>query len=97
MGEKDITLGCQWPKNRVSCLRRHCDSSRNGCKGFTVKSTDRIGLQNLEFDAVQEMAVQWRRLSMTAVVDDDYPEVRHDYEGAMSGLMRALKANGRTL
>lgn len=62
-----------------------------------MKGTDRIGLQNLEFDAVQELAVQWRRLSMTAVVDDDYPAVRRDYEGAMSGLVRMMKANGRTM
>lgn len=40
---------------------------------------------------------QRNRLYRTAVVDDDYPEVRHDYEGALRKFMRALKANGRDM
>lgn len=91
----DIKLSCQWPSNRVRCLHRHCENKQSQCKGFIVKADDRIGLQNLEFDAVDELMVQWRRLSMTAVVEDDYPAVRHDYEGALSNLVRMMQANGR--
>ncbi|SRR5258706_5329034 len=96
----DVTLGCQWPRGRISCLRRHCEKSaaeRETCSGFTVRAGDRIDFQNLEFDAVNELALQWRRLQLTAVVDDDYPAVRNDYEVAMSQLARMMKANGRTL
>jgi len=53
----------------------------------------RIDRQNKEFDAVNGLAHQWRRLSMTPVVDDDYPEVRFGYEQAMRTLIDALKAN----
>jgi len=55
----------------------------------------RIDLQNKEFDAVKGLAEQYRRITMTAVVDDDYPEVRHGYETAMSTLLAAVVANGR--
>lgn len=55
----------------------------------------RIETQNAEFKAVDELAKQWRRIQMTPPVDDDYPEVRHDYEGAVRGAMAAFKANGR--
>lgn len=58
-------------------------------------SDDRIELQNKEFDAVSELAKQYRRIVMTAIVDDDYPEVRHQYESAARALLRAFVANGR--
>jgi hypothetical protein len=94
----DLILACQWPRNRVKCLHRHCEKKRNDtCKGFTVKSGDGIGFQNLEFDAVEELTIQWRRLQMTAVVEDDYPQVRHEYEGALSNLIRMAQANGRKI
>ena len=46
-----------------------------------------------EFSAAYEFAKQVRRIEMTAVVDDDYPEVRHDYEGALRVLIGAVGAN----
>jgi hypothetical protein len=52
-------------------------------------------MQNAEFDAVGELAEQYRRIQLTPIVDDDYPEVRHHYESAMRCLVRAIKANGR--
>ncbi len=55
----------------------------------------RIELQNKEFDAVKRLAEQYRRITMTPVVDDDYPEVRHCYESAMSDVIDAIRANGR--
>lgn len=55
---------------------------------------DKVALQNAEFDAVDKLAKQWRRLQLTPVVDDDYPEIRFEYEQAMRSLIDALKANG---
>ena len=54
---------------------------------------NRFELQNTEFDTLTELSKQWDRLKMTPVVDDDYPEVRHDYEGALRSFIKALKAN----
>lgn len=96
MSRADVQMPCQWPRNRAKCLRRHCqwpNSERDKCRGYTIKAGDLIGLQNLEFDAVEELGVQWRRLAMTAVVDDDYPEVRHYYEVALRALLVAVKIN----
>lgn len=42
-------------------------------------TVDHIQLQNDEFDALERLCKRWRALQLTAVVDDDYPEVRHYY------------------
>ena len=55
----------------------------------------RIIYQNAEFDAVEKLAEQYRRLTLTPVVDDDFPTVRHDYENALKGLLEACAYNGR--
>jgi hypothetical protein len=55
----------------------------------------RIDLQNKEFDAVDKLCARWRILQKVAVVDDDYPEMRHYYESAMKDLIDAIRANGR--
>jgi hypothetical protein len=62
-----------------------------------MQSNKGIGRQNVEFDAMDRLAKEWRRLQLTAVVDDDYPEVRHDYEGACRDFLAACKANGRAI
>ena len=54
---------------------------------------DGIALQNAEFDALRALNRQFERLCMTPVVDDDYPEVRHDFEGALYRFFAAAKAN----
>lgn len=51
--------------------------------------------QKAEFDAVADLAEQYRRITCTPIVDDDYPEVRHHYESAMHRALRAIIANGR--
>jgi len=51
--------------------------------------------QRDEFDAMHELDKQYNRLLITAIVDDDYPEVRHAYEGALASLIEAMKANDR--
>ena len=55
----------------------------------------KILTQRAEFEAADKFAVQTRRVLMTAVVDDDYPEVRWEYEQALFALLEACKLNGR--
>lgn len=56
---------------------------------------DSLEKMRAEFDAADELAEQLRRLNLTAVVDDDYPEVRYDYERALTGLLKKMQDNGR--
>lgn len=58
-------------------------------------SVDRMATQRAEFDAVEELVKQDRRLRMTPIVDDDYPSVRHDWESALAEVISAMKKNGR--
>jgi NTP pyrophosphatase (non-canonical NTP hydrolase) len=51
--------------------------------------------QSAEFTAAAASAEQVRRHALTAVVDDDYPAVRHDYEHALGALIMAMRSNGR--
>lgn len=51
--------------------------------------------QNAEFKAVDTLATRWRMMQTVAIVDDDYPAVRHGYESAVRALIDAMKANGR--
>jgi NTP pyrophosphatase (non-canonical NTP hydrolase) len=53
----------------------------------------RMAAQKAEFDAMAELAKQWRRLELTAVVDDDYPQVRHEWESALSAFIEAMQRN----
>lgn len=59
-----------------------------------MNASTEFAAQNAEFDAVAELAKQYRRLTMTGIVDDDYPEVRHGYESALTALLDAIAANG---
>lgn len=54
-------------------------------------------MQSKEFDAASKFAEQLRRHNQTAVVDDDYPQVRHEYEGALCAFIEAMANNGRFL
>lgn len=38
---------------------------------------DAMKLQSMEFDAMSDLARDWNILASVAVVDDDYPKVRH--------------------
>ena len=58
-------------------------------------SDEKMELQSKEFDAMDKLAKEWKRLQMTPVVDDDYGMVRHDYEGALRHFIEALGANNR--
>jgi hypothetical protein len=63
----------------------------------TASAPDRIELQNVEFRAARALAEALRIHDMVAVVDDDYPEVRHKYESAVNTLIDAFRKNGRVL
>lgn len=60
-----------------------------------MSDSNKIEKQSAEFDAVSNLSKAWKNLALTAVVDDDYPEVRHRYESALSSLITALKENNR--
>jgi NTP pyrophosphatase (non-canonical NTP hydrolase) len=52
---------------------------------------DRMKAQRDEFNAMAKLASAYKALP--AVVDDDYPEMRHAYEGAIRNFIDALKVN----
>jgi len=55
----------------------------------------RMELQSKEFAAANEFSKALKNHNQVAVIDDDYPEVRHRYEGALAELLKAMKDNGR--
>lgn len=56
---------------------------------------DRMQLQVDEFNALDELIKRYKNLP--SVVDDDYPEMRHYYEGAAQSFLNACIANGRVV
>lgn len=56
---------------------------------------DGIALQQAEFDALSDLVKRYQRLTMTPIVDDDYPEMRHYYEVAVRNFIDACQKNGR--
>ena len=56
---------------------------------------ERMEAQRVEFDAMASLAEQYRRLTHTPIVDDDYPEVRYQYESALLEFIKSMKQNGR--
>ncbi|MHB1057289.1 MAG: hypothetical protein ACYC0F_05335 [Rhodanobacter sp.] len=56
---------------------------------------DRFELQRKEFVAADAFSKALKRHNCTAIVDDDYPEVRYVYEGALANLLAAMHGNGR--
>jgi|SRR5215472_6546645 len=55
---------------------------------------DKMELQGTEFAAARDFVRAYNNLP--AVVDDDYPEMRHYYEGAVQRLIEAFTNNGRS-
>lgn len=56
-------------------------------------NTDKLELQSAEFTACDKLVSAYKALP--AVVDDAYPEARHNYENALRYFLLACKANGR--
>jgi hypothetical protein len=54
-----------------------------------------LAAQNAEFEALDKLMDAARAHNATPVVDDDYPAVRHRYEGALADFIKAMKANQR--
>lgn len=48
-------------------------------------------LQQAEFEAVGRLAQSWR--TQPAIVDDDYPRWRFEYERSLFNLIKAVRAN----
>lgn len=57
------------------------------------KMMEEMKKQTAEFDALQKLYKAFTE--MPAVVDDDYPEMRHYYESEMRDFIDKIKANGR--
>ncbi len=55
----------------------------------------RMKLLDAELGAIEAAAEQVRRLRCTPPVDDDFPEVKHAYDGSVRTLVNALRNNGR--
>jgi hypothetical protein len=55
---------------------------------------ERFDRQLAEFDAAEELMKHYKRIQMTAIVDDDYPEVRHGYDAAARAFVTAALLNG---
>jgi hypothetical protein len=58
---------------------------------WNAETDRRMALQRAEFDAADKLAIQIRRVCLTAPVDDDYPEVRSGYECALRNYIDASK------
>jgi hypothetical protein len=56
---------------------------------------DAMQKQSDEFDAMEVLAKAWRNITLTPIVDDDYPSVRRVYESALCDFLAACRANGR--
>ena len=52
---------------------------------------NKIDKQNKEFDAVAAVSAAYKGLA--PIVDDDYPQTRHRYEGGIQRLLDALALN----
>lgn len=58
-----------------------------------MASNDIIEKQGKEFDALDALIKAYR--NMPPIVDDDYPEMRHYFEGRIYEYIEAMIANGR--
>lgn len=58
-------------------------------------NTEKIDLQNAEFDAVSDLSEAYRRITLTPIVDDDYPMIRGGYENEVRKTIDAFFRNGR--
>ena len=54
---------------------------------------DKMEAQKNEFDEMAKLASRYRNITLTPIVDDDYPEVRHYYESQLRTFLRAVKEN----
>lgn len=59
------------------------------------KQLEALKLQSAEFDAANDFAKALKMHGEVSVVDDDYPQVRHRYEAALTRFIEAMKDNGR--
>ena len=60
---------------------------------ITPEKAERMANQTQEFIALEALIVQNRRLGMTAIVYDDYPAVREQWEHALHVFLHAAMKN----
>lgn len=53
----------------------------------------RMELQSREFNAMNELSKAWRTLQKVAIVDDDYPYYRSQYEVSLRTFLKAVREN----
>jgi len=51
--------------------------------------------QKKEFNSLDNLIKKYSTLCSVPIVDDEYPEVRHYYEGALRDFISALRGNNR--
>lgn len=56
---------------------------------------DKIQAQKDEFDAIAKLVEQYHRITLTPIVDGDYPEFWLGYRCAIRDLIGVVKVNGR--
>jgi hypothetical protein len=56
---------------------------------------DQIKKQKDEFDALNNLISSYEVFKKVPIVDDYYPEARHDYERSLDSFINSLKENGR--
>ncbi|KKL23776.1 hypothetical protein LCGC14_2422050, partial [marine sediment metagenome] len=64
-----------------------------GDKFESVEFTKSFKRQTAEFDALDKLVEAYRQLTLIAVVDDDYPEVRHKYESTLRTFLKVTTVN----
>lgn len=62
---------------------------------MTTTRWGELEAQNDEFKALEDLIKVYKIHQITAVVDDDYPEVRHQYETKLHAFLLACSKNGR--
>ncbi|WOE76350.1 hypothetical protein [Alterisphingorhabdus coralli] len=55
----------------------------------------KLHLQNAEFDALTALIKAKEHHDCVPVVDEQYQEARHNYEGALEHFIKAMEENGR--
>jgi hypothetical protein len=56
---------------------------------------ERMRRVDVELAAIENAAMHVNRIRMTPPVDDDFPQVKYEYDQSVRTLVDALRVNGR--
>lgn len=79
--------------SRVHALRFADGSVWDTYNGWRLVDIAAMKRQNQEFDALENLIAAYQAHKAVTVVDDDYPEVRHNYETMLAAFIAAYRAN----